>query len=120
MQEVIETMDDCIMTSCSFYLFFYSLLDFALPVSADLYLQIVRPATICYLHVGNTFCGSGLSPLLQTAVVLALGVLTLKECFVNFRPCFYTPGKPVGRIVPESLLKPASYTGVLELPSLYL
>ena len=65
----IVTMNDCVMPSCCLDFSFYFLLNLALPVFADFYLQVVCSATICYLHVGNAFSCAGLAPHLQSAII---------------------------------------------------
>lgn len=94
-------MNDCIVSSGRLDLPLDFLLDFALPVFTDLYLQIERLTFIGYLHIGNAFRCTGLASHLQSAIVLPLRVLTLEECTVHLTPCLDTSGQSVGRIVPE-------------------
>ena len=77
LQEIIVAMNNCIVPSCSSDFSFDFFLHLALPVSANLYLKVKRPAFGSNLYVGNPFSRAGLAPHLQTAVVLALTVLPL-------------------------------------------
>ena len=91
-QEIIVTMNDCVMPSCCLDFSLNFFLHLTLPVFANLYLQIERLAFECYLYVGNAFSSAGLTPHLQTAIVLALRVLPLVKRPMNLSPGLNTPG----------------------------
>lgn len=92
LQEIIIAMNDRIMASCCLDFQFYFFLNLALPVFANFYFKVVRFAFECYLYVGNAFRRTGLAPHLQTAIVLALTVLSLVKRPMYLSPCLNTPG----------------------------
>ena len=92
LQEIIKTMNDRIMTSSGLDFSFNFFLYFALPVSANLYLQIECLTFERHLYIGNAFRCTGLAPHPQTAVILALRVLPLVKCSMNLSPRLNAPG----------------------------